>query len=104
MSIYKTDPHKLHRTDSPETSKVAARKVDSARLKQFVYDEVKAAGEHGITGKEICAKHTDLPYSSITARPKSLEEDGLIYYRGDKREGARIMRAKTEPVQAAMNF
>ena len=104
MSIYKTDPHKLHRVDSPGSSKDAAHRVDSARLKQLVYDEVKASGEHGITGKEICKKHPDIPYSSITARPKSLEEDGLIYYRGDRRDGARVMRAKTEPEQSAMSF
>lgn len=89
-----TEPRKLYRTGSPQTSKDAAYKVDTAGLKQLVLDEVIAAGEHGITAKEILAKHPHLPYSSVTARPADLERDGSIYYHpGEKRGGARVMRA-----------
>jgi len=89
-----TPPHKLHRADAPETSVKAARKVKTARMLALVHDEIKGAGANGITAKEILAKHPSLPYSSITARPKQLEEDGLIFYQGDKRNGARVMRLR----------
>jgi hypothetical protein len=46
--------------------------------------------------KKTRAKHPELPYSSITARPAALEQEGLIYYKGDKRDGCRVMRAKGE--------
>lgn len=89
-----TEAFKLHRGNAPETSVKAAHNIDTSKLKQLVYDEIKESGRQGITAKEILAKYPHLPYSSITARPKSLEEDGLIEYVGDKRDGARVMRIK----------
>lgn len=87
------DPKKLSRTDSPKTSKSAARKVDTAKLKQFVFEQVEKAGQNGLTAKELVEDNPDYHYSSLTARPASLEKEGKIYYLGDKRDGARIMRA-----------
>ena len=95
-SLFDNTPvHKLNRTEAPDTSKAAAKKGSSGELKKLVYDAVVAAGDRGITTKEIRALHPELPYSSVTARPAALEEDGLIFYReGDKRDGCRVMRDK----------
>jgi hypothetical protein len=38
------------------------------------------------------SKHPSIKYSSITARPTELEKLGLIFYRGDKRDSARVIR------------
>ena len=85
-------PHTLHRADSPKTSVDAAHKVSSGELLKLVYEQAELSGSNGITTKEIRAIYPDIPYSSITARPARLESDGLIHYRGDKRDGCRIMR------------
>ena len=90
-----TPPYKLSRTSDPQTSKDAAQDVSSGKMLKLVYDEVVKFGSNGITTKEIRAIYPDLPYSSITARPAQLEEDGLVYYEGDKRDRCRVMRAKT---------
>ena len=96
MDLFDDTPtYKLSRSDDPETSKQAAQDVSSGKMLQLVYDEVVNSGSNGITTKEIRAIHPDLPYSSITARPAQLEEDGLVYYEGDKRDRCRVMRAKT---------
>lgn len=87
-----TTPRKLHRRGAPGTSVAAAHKVDQVGRAQLVLNEIKAAGESGITVKEIAAKHPDVPYPSISARPAALAEAGLIYYKGDTRSGARLMR------------
>ena len=90
-----TPPYKLARSNDPETSKQSAQDVSSGKMLKLVYDEVVKFGSNGITTKEIRAIYPDLPYSSITARPAQLEEDGLVYYEGDKRDRCRVMRAKT---------
>jgi hypothetical protein len=87
------DPHKLARTDAPATSKASANKVDTAKLKELVFEQVKAQGENGLTAKELVAANPDHHYSSLTARPASLEQEGRIFYLGDKRDGSRIMRS-----------
>ena len=88
-----TPVHKLARNDDPQTSKDAAREVSSGKMLTLVYNEVVKAKGWGITTKEIRAIYPDLPYSSITARPAALEEDGKIYYAGDRREKCRVIRA-----------
>ena len=88
-----TPSYMLHRTNAPETSVQAAMKVSSGKMLELVYSEVVSAGEAGVTTKEIRSKYPFMPYSSITARPATLEELGKIYYRGDKRDKCRIMRA-----------
>ena len=95
MGMYKPEePFRLHRTTDPQTSVEAAHKVDTAKMKQLVHQDIIDAGFFGITAREIADRHPDLPYSSVTSRPAELERDGLIYYKGDKRNGARIIRDK----------
>lgn len=88
-----TPRHTLHRKDAPETSITAAHTVDVGKMEHFVLSAVEAAGENGKTVKEITAENAHIPYPSISARPTALEKKGLIYYEGDKRDGARIIRA-----------
>ena len=91
-----THPKKLVRREDPETSHEAAEKVDSTRLEEMVYLAIREFGDRGCTSDEVRAKF-NLPYSSVTARYKALEEKGLIEYDG-KRPGnsgrlQRVMRA-----------
>lgn len=83
---------KLHRKSDPLTSKAAAYNVDVTGKELFVLSAIRAAGAKGATSKEIALANLNIANSSITARPKGLEEKGLIYYAGDKRDGARVMR------------
>ena len=89
-------PFKLHRKDAPTTSVEAAKDISSGELKALVFRLIKKSADEGITTKEIRALYPTLAYSSITARPASLEQEGKLYYLGDKRDGCRVMREKTE--------
>ena len=97
MSIYKdyddTPAYKLVRKEAPQTSKDAANEVSSGKMLALVHEEVVKSGIKGITTKEIRNMYPHLPYSSITARPAQLEDQGDIYYQGDKRDRWRVMRA-----------
>jgi len=87
-----TEPYKLHRKDSPFTSKEAAYLVPSGKMRQLVFIHIEESGEKGITAKEIMSKHPSIKYSSITSRPTELEKLGLIFYAGDKRDDSRVIR------------
>ena len=87
-----TEPYKLHRKNDPFTSKEAAYSVPSGKMRQLVFTLIEESGERGITAKEIMRKHPSIKYSSITARPTELEKLGLIFYKGDKRDSARVIR------------
>tara|TARA_R100000808_G_scaffold24974_1_gene60060 strand:- start:4240 stop:4608 length:369 start_codon:yes stop_codon:yes gene_type:complete len=94
-----TDPFKLYRSDDPETSAIGAHIVNSAHLKQIVYAMVKESGMRGLTPKEAEVAYEKLlgrrvTGGTISGRPKNLEEDGLIFYLGDKRDNSRVMRVK----------
>jgi hypothetical protein len=94
MELFENTPsYKLVRADAPYTSKEAAENVSSGKMLSLVYAEVVKAGSLGITTKEIRGKYPFYPYSSITARPATLQQKGKIYYEGDKRDGCRVMRA-----------
>ena len=93
MSIYKygTDPHKLARTDDPETSHEAAEKVDSATWEQRVHKWVTSTGLSGGTPTEARAYYSDVPYSTIGARFAALKRKGFIVTNGEKREGSAVL-------------
>jgi sulfur transfer complex TusBCD TusB component (DsrH family) len=93
VTMFDTPIYKLSRTNSPETSKAAARKVNTRDKKLLVLNAVIAAGEYGATTREILERHPEIAYSSVTARPADLARSGLIYYRGDKRKKCRVMRS-----------
>ena len=89
------EAYRLARKDSPQTSKDAAQKVSLkiTKMRQFVLDLINQAGADGITGKEMTRAHLELSNSSISSRPNELEKMGLVFYKGDKRDGSRVIRA-----------
>jgi len=69
---------KLFRKNDPHTSAEAAGKVDTTKLEQMVYETIKKFGEKGCISDDVLAVYPYLPYSSVTARYKSLMDKGLI--------------------------
>jgi len=93
-----TDPHKMVRTTDPETSRAAARKVQSGELKKFVFARIAETKMVGITMAEVAERNPQHSINTVSPRGKPLEEEGLIFYMGDRRDGSRIMRdAKLDP-------
>lgn len=86
------ETYKLHRKNDPETSKQAARSVNLSKAKAFVFDLIKKSGKNGITIKEMLADNLHLSTSTISSRPNELEKLNLIFYKGDKRDGSRVIR------------
>jgi len=82
-----TDPSKLHRRDSIDTSIAAAHAVDSRGNEKLVYDIVAKAGSRGIIQDEVLDWTPGKPYSTITARFKALLDKGLIEDTGERRPG-----------------
>ena len=95
-----TDPSKLHRLDSPDTSKAAAYSVDTSKLERHVLIIISSFGARGCISDEV-RSHPHmfgLPYSSVTARYKALMDKKLIVDTGERRKGQsgrgmRVMRA-----------
>ena len=92
-----TDPVKLARADSPDTSKEAAASVKSARLEQQVYNVIKMY-PNGCTSEQVRQHFVGYPYSSVTARFKALMTKGYIIDTGERKQSnygrsMRVMRA-----------
>ena len=94
--FFGTEPFQLARNEDPDTSKDAAKKVDTTKLEQMVYEAIKSFPD-GCISDEILEKYPQYPYSSITARYRALLDKGLIEVSGVKRgrfgRNQRIMRA-----------
>ena len=89
-----TNPIKLAKRDSPQTSKDAAAKVDVKGRQLYVLNHVRSAGIKGMTCKEIHALDQAVPYPSISGRVVDLEKQGFIFLAGDRRDVARVLRCK----------
>lgn len=96
---YGTEPHKLARREDPDTSKEAAKAIDTTRLERMVHEAIRSYGDRGCCAFQLLEhRFRDLPYSSVTARFSALERKGLITCGPDKRKGPsgrsqRVMRA-----------
>jgi len=88
-----TPAHKLARTTDPQTSKDAATAAPTGKMRKFVFDLINSSGKEGITIKEMTQAHPHIQSSSITSRPNELEKAGHVFYRGDKRDGGRVIRS-----------
>jgi hypothetical protein len=93
-----TDPRRLVRTNSPDTSHAAAESVDTSRLEQMVYEAILNFGQRGCISDEVRKVFSGYPYSSITARYRALIDKGYIEDTGERRQGLsgknqRVMRA-----------
>ena len=87
--------NKIVRTNDPVTSHEAAIKVSTklTKLREMVLKMIQDSGSYGITSKEMIRRHPEMSSSSISSRPNELEKMGLIFHLGDKRDGARVIRA-----------
>ncbi len=88
------EPHKLHRKNDPQTSREAAYSVSRSlgKTRSFVLGLIEEAGDKGITVKEMSKKSPDVCYTALSPRPAELEKLNIIFYKGDKRDGARVIR------------
>lgn len=78
------------RTTDPETSKESAKKVETARLFNLVYETIKSFGPRGCISDDvmrILVIEGNEGYGSVTPRYKPLEEAGKIIRDGNKRKG-----------------
>ena len=94
--FFGTEPFKLVRNQDPTTSHQAAQVVDTTKLESLVYEAIKGFPD-GCISDEILEMYPNYPYSSITARYKSLLDKGFIEVTGVKRgkfgRNQRIMKA-----------
>lgn len=93
-----TEPQRLVRHDGIDTSVAAAMSVDTTRLEREVYECIASFGERGCISDDVRQRFPRLPYSSVTARYRSLIDKGLIEDTGQRRagwsgRGQRVMRA-----------
>jgi hypothetical protein len=88
------EPHNLHRKSDPQTSREAAYSVSHSlgKTRSFVLGLIEEAGNKGITVKEMKKEYPDMGYSTISSRPSELERLNFIFYKGDKRDGSRVIR------------
>ena len=95
--FFGTPAFKLVRKEDPTTSHQAAQGVDSAKIENMVYEAIKGFPE-GCISDQVLELFPQYPYSSITARYKSLLDKGFIEIVGVKvgRSGRkqRVMQAK----------
>ena len=95
--FFGTPAFKLARREDPVTSHQAAQKVDTTKLESLVYEAIKGFPD-GCISDEILEMYPNYPYSSITARYKSLLDKGFIEVTGVRRgkfgRNQRIMKAK----------
>jgi hypothetical protein len=81
-----TLPKFLVRKEAPETSKEAAKKVDTQTLERIVYEVIRSHPE-GCISDQVLAQLHNLPYGSVTARYAALKRKKLIYTTDEKRDG-----------------
>ena len=95
--FFGTPAFKLVRKEDPVTSHEAAQTVDTTKLESLVYEAIKGFPE-GCISDQVLELFPQYPYSSITARYKSLLDKGFIEITGVKvgRSGRkqRVMRTK----------
>ena len=88
---------KLVRKEDPTTSHQAAQSIDTTKLESLVYEAIKGFPE-GCISDQVLEKFPQYPYSSITARYKSLLDKGFIEITGTRvgRSGRkqRVMKCK----------
>ena len=95
--FFGTPAFKLVRKEDPVTSHEAAQVVDTTKLESLVYEAIKGFPD-GCISDQVLELFPQYPYSSITARYKSLLDKGFIEITGVKvgRSGRkqRVMRTK----------
>jgi len=105
-NIFGTAWHKLVRRDDPDTSKGAAKQVQTTRLEQLVYETISKFGYTGCTQDTILDELSHLPYSSVTGRFSALIRKGLVEDTGQRLPGRsgrsqRVLRVTTKETDNA---
>ena len=94
--FFGTPAFKLVRKEDPVTSHQAAQGVDSAKIENMVYEAIKGFPD-GCISDDLLAMFPQYPYSSITARYRSLLNKGYIEITGTRTgktgRNQRIMKA-----------
>ena len=94
--FFGTPAFKLVRKEDPVTSHQAAQGVDSAKIENMVYEAIKGFPD-GCISDDLLAMFPQYPYSSITARYRSLLNKGYIEITGTRTgktgRSQRIMKA-----------
>lgn len=81
--FFGTPAFKLARKEDPTTSHQAAESIDTTKMEQMVYEAIKGFPE-GCISDQVLELFPQYPYSSITARYKSLLDKGFIEITGTK--------------------
>lgn len=97
--VYGTDPKKLRRSEAGDTSTEASENVNTSHLERRVLELI--VRYPGLISDEVRRRMPGLPYSSVTARFKSLIDKGLIRDTGERRPGSsgrsqRVLEATVE--------
>jgi hypothetical protein len=94
--FFGTPAFKLVRKEDPVTSHEASQAVDSTKLEQMVYEAIKGF-PNGCISDDLLAMFPQYPYSSITARYRSLLDKGFIEIIGTRTgksgRNQRVMKA-----------
>jgi hypothetical protein len=94
--FFGTPAFKLVRKEDPVTSHEASQAVDSTKLEQMVYEAIKGF-PNGCISDDLLAMFPQYPYSSITARYRSLLDKGYIEIigtrTGNSGRNQRVMKA-----------
>ena len=94
--FFGTPAFKLVRKEDPVTSHEASQAVDSTKLEQMVYEAIKGF-PNGCISDDLLAMFPQYPYSSITARYRSLLDKGFIEIigtrTGNSGRNQRVMKA-----------
>lgn len=98
---------KLTRRNDPQTSKEAAKAVDTTKLEKAVLEAIASFPE-GCISEDVQDKMCLHPYSSVTARFSALYRKGFIEYTGELRRGRsgrnqRVMKVNEEYRTARQN-
>lgn len=90
LHLFGTSPHKLARKNGPVTSKQAAGLVDTITWEERIYGVILQFPDGCIQDDVLSAIHESygyIPYSTVTARFKALQDKGLIVYTDETRSG-----------------
>lgn len=82
-----TDAHTLCRKGGVDTSKQAAFSLDTKSIESVVYNVILNHGPEGCISDEVRGHLSHLPYSSVTARYRSLLDKKYILDTGRRRKG-----------------
>lgn len=85
-----TDPHKIHRTDAPDTSVDAAHDVDTAGDERIVFNHFLAHPK-GLTIKDL-EPMMGKPRNTFSGRISRLLEKNMVEDSGERRDRCRVIR------------